>query len=140
MTHTTKRLQPIFEMFVDSTAGESYHENRIITEETDSGTVALTAYGWVQLAEYDESENHVTVYFGHKSIGSSTISRWLNRVLEVASERREVTISDESPTVRTPNEGVEFIGNYIKHKNKSSVEAQAEETVIESLSYLSNVV
>jgi len=130
----------MMEMFADATVGESYHENRLITEETDAGTVALTAYGWMKLAEYDETENHVTVYFGHKSVGSRTISRWLNSVLDIASERRSVTVSDESPTVRTPNEGVKYIGEYINFKNKSPVEAAAEETVIDSLSFLSNVV
>lgn len=130
----------MIEMFTDATAGESYAENRLITEETDAGTVRLTAYGWITLAEYDETEEHVTVYFGHKEVGSRTISRWLNSVLEQAADRRRVTISHESPVVRKPNDGVRFINHYINFNDMSPVEESARRAVIESLAHLSDVV
>lgn len=136
--NTTSRVDTIVEMFADNTAGESYNDKRLITEETDSGNVALVGYGWMKLAEYDETENHVTVFFGHKAIKSKTVTRWLNRVLEKTSDRRSVTISHESPTVRAPNEGVKFIGGYIGDFNESisTVEKKAVNTVIESLRFL----
>lgn len=132
----------MFEMFADATVGESYHENRLITEETDAGTVSLTAYGWMKLAEYDETEGHVTVFFGHKNIESRTISRWLNSLLEVARSRgRSVTISDESPTVRKPNDAVEYIGGYVGNfSDMSPVEQEAHDNVLRSLSYLNTIV
>lgn len=131
----------MLEMFADSTVGESYHHGRLITEETDSGNVALVAYGWMKIAEYDETEGQVTAFFGHKSVESRTISRWLNRVVEQVGQRRDVNISPESPTVRSPNDGVEFIGEYIGDWNdKSPVEEKAEKAVIDSLAHLQNVV
>jgi hypothetical protein len=100
--NTTSRVDTIVEMFADNTAGESYADNRLITEETESGNVALVGYGWMKLAEYDETEERVTVFFGHKAIGSKTVSRWLNNVLEQTSERRAVTVSDESVSTSYP--------------------------------------
>lgn len=139
MTHatTTRNTSTIIEMFADATPGESYADNRLITEKAESGNVALVAYGWMKLAEYDETEEQITVYMGHKSIESQTVSRWLNKILEQTSERRPVNISDRSPTVRTPNEAVEYVGSYINFEgDKSAVEREAEREVVESLRFL----
>jgi len=80
----------------------------------------------------------VTVFTGHKSLRSQTLSRWLNEVVSVADDRgRDVILSGESPTTDTPNEGTRFIGNYVSFTpNHSSVERDAIETVEESLAHL----
>lgn len=130
-------VDTIVEMFADNTPGESYGQNRLVTRETGNGNVALIGYGWMKLAEYDESEETVTVFFGHKSIKSQTVSRWLNTVMEQTAERRNVRVSDASPTVDTPNEGVRFIGSYIgDFERMSAVEHAAVKTVVESLRFL----
>jgi len=128
----------MLEMFMDNTAGESYNQNRLVTRESDGGNVALIAYGWLKLAEYSESRNAVTVFTGHKSLRSQTLSRWLNEVVSVADDRgRDVILSGESPTTDTPNEGTRFIGNYVSFTpNHSSVERDAIDTVEESLAHL----
>jgi hypothetical protein len=138
-TTTTHRLSAIIEMFADATVGECYNQGRLVTEETDSGNVALVGYGWAKLAEYDETEGHVTVYFGHKSTDSTTLTRWLNRITEEISARRDVTISHESPVVRSPNDGVEYIGAYIGSGPNSSVEERARKHVINSLEHVRKV-
>ena len=134
----THNVRNMVDMFLDRTAGESYNENRLVTRETESGNVALIAYGWLKLAAYDESRNAVTVFTGHKSIRSQTVSRWLNNVVSRADERgRDVILSGESPTVDTPNEGTQYIGNYVSFTpNHSPVEREAINTVVESLSHL----
>jgi len=128
----------MLEMFMDNTAGESYNQNRLVTRESDGGNVALIAYGWLKLAEYSESRNAVTVFTGHKSLRSQTLSRWLNEVVSVADDRgRDVILSGESPTTDTPNEGARFIGNYVSFTpNHSSVERDAIDTVEASLAHL----
>lgn len=137
LTTTTHRVQSIIEMFADNTSGETYHRGRLVTREMASGNVALIGYGWMKLAEYDESENHVTVFFGHKSTESKTVSRWLNRILEQTSDRRNVSISDESPVVGKPNDGVRYIGEYVgDFTNLSPVDRGAIEFVENSLDFL----
>ena len=128
----------MLEMFTDNTAGESYKQNRLITRETDAGNAALIAYGWLKLAEYNESRNAVTVFTGHKSLRSTVVSRWLNDVVSVANDRgRDTILSGESPTVDTPNEGTRYIGNYVSMDgDHSPVEKQAVDTVVDSLAHL----
>jgi hypothetical protein len=127
----------LFNMFVDRTAGESTLRNRLSTVETDSGNVALIGYGWLKLAEYDESRNIVTVFGGHRAIGSDTTNRHLNEVMDVARERgRDVVLSGESPTVDTPPECVKYIDHFIGDfsNDKSPVDRDAMDSVIEALS------
>lgn len=140
-THSMSAYNPstvdtIVEMFADNTAGESYGQNRLITEELSNGNVALVGYGWMKLAEYDETENMVTVFFGHKSVNSRTVSRWLNTVLEQCAERREVTVSDASPVVRQPNDCTDYIGHYVNFENRSPVEEDIVDEVVDSLRFL----
>lgn len=131
----------LLEMFVDRTAGESTLHNRLTTQETDAGNVALVAYGWLKIAEYNESRTAVTVFTGHKSLRSRTVSGYLNEAAAVAKQRgRDVILSGESPTVDKPNTGARYIGNYIGDvgaSDKSSVEATAVNNVIDSLAHLS---
>lgn len=136
MYATTKPT--LLEMFLDRTAGESTRQNRLLTRENDAGNVELIAYGWLKLAEYNESREAVTVFTGHKSLRSVTISRHLNDVVSEANDRgRDVILSGESPTVNTPNEGARFIGNYVSFNGSHSpVESRAVNTVIDSLSGL----
>lgn len=133
MVQNTKRS--IVEMFLDRTAGESTSENRLSTRSEESGNVSLIAYGWLKVAEYDESRQAVTVFTGHKSLRSVTVSRYLNDVVRVAERRnRDVILSGESPTVSTPNTGTRFIGNYVSFDGtRSSVEQAAVSEVVESL-------
>lgn len=132
---TGTNLRSMLEMFMDKTAGESFNENRLVTRETDAGNVALIGYGWLKVAEYNESRNAVTVFGGHRALRSNTVSAWLNEVVDVADDRgRDVILSGESPTVDTPNEGVEFINNYVSMDgNHSPVEQDAVDRVEESL-------
>lgn len=133
---TTKST--LLDMFLDRTPGETTKNNRLLTRENDAGNVELIAYGWLKLAEYNESREAVTVFTGHKALRSRTVSRHLNSVVSQANDRnRDVILSGESPTVDTPNEGVPFIGNYVSFDGAHSpVESQAVDTVIESLSGL----
>jgi hypothetical protein len=128
----------MLEMFMDNTAGESFNENRLITRETESGNVALIGYGWLKLAEYNEERDAVTVFTGHQSLRSKTVSRWLNEVVSVADERgRDTILSGESPTVDTPNEGTQYINNYVSFDgDRSPVEQEAVNNVEESLAHL----
>ncbi len=137
MAHKTSR-KAMLEMFVDNTAGETYNDNRLVSREANNGNVALIAYGWLKVAEYNESREAVTVFTGHKSLRSRTITRWLNRVVSVAETRnRSVILSGESPTVDTPNEGTRFIGNYVSMDgDHSPVEQQAVDTVVDSLKHV----
>lgn len=137
MAYTNRKT--LIEMFVDNTAGETYNQNRLVTRESDNGNVSLIAYGWLKLAEYNESRDAVTVFTGHKSLRSGTVSTWLNKVVSTSDERgRDVILSGESPTVDTPNEGTRYIGNYVSFDgNHSSVEQKAVNTVVDSLSHLS---
>ena len=130
--HATKT--DVINMFVDKTAGESTDHNRLITQEGDNGNVELIAYGWLKIAEYNESRNAVTVFTGHQSMNSCTVSTYLNDVAELAEERgRDLIASGESPTDGKPNAGTVFINNYINFENKSAVEKQARNKVIDSL-------
>lgn len=133
MVEVTKR--DLLEMFTDRTAGESTSINRLVTRRAENGNVALVAYGWLKLAEYNESRNAVTVFTGHKAINSVTVSQYLNDVIRVAERRgRDVILSGESPTVDTPNEGARFIGNYVSmNGDRSPVEELAVAEVHESL-------
>jgi hypothetical protein len=128
-------VRNILDMFLDRSAGETYNENRLTTRETESGNVALIGYGWLKIAEYDEERAVVTVFTGHKSLNSHTISRWLNSVVSRADERgRDVLLSGESPTVDTPNAGTRFINNYVSFNGSHSpVERAAVTEVRESL-------
>lgn len=133
---TTRKVSTIIEMFADATTGESYAENRLMTRETESGNVALIGYGWQTLAEYDETEDQVTVFFGHKGV-SKTATRWLNKILSIAAERRNVQISHESPVVRDPPKASNYIGEYVRDfKNMSPVEETAVAIVERSLRFL----
>lgn len=133
MEANTKRT--MLDMFLDRTAGESYSDNRLTTRTTDGGNVALVAYGWLKLAEYNESRNAVTIFTGHKSLRSVTVSRYLNDVARRAESRdRDIIMSGESPTVDTPNTGVRFIGNYVSMSGtRSPVEREAVTEVVNSL-------
>lgn len=128
----------LLDMFLDRTAGESTQDNRLLTRENDAGNVELIAYGWLKLAEYNESRGAVTIFTGHKSIRSVTVSRHLNDVVSTADRRgRDVVLSGESPTVNTPNEGVRYIGDYVSFDGSHSpVEQAAVSTVVDSLSGL----
>lgn len=128
----------MLDMFLDRTAGEFYSEGRLSTEETDSGNVALIAYGWLKLSEYNESRDTVTIFTGHKSIGSKTVNKYLNDVVRRATSRnRRTVLSGESPTTDTPNEGVKFINNYISMTGKrSAVEADARAQVSDDLAHI----
>jgi len=138
MYYETVSVENMFDMFLDRTTGESYRDNRLITEETEGGDVALVAYGWLKLAVYDESRNAVTVFTGHKALESKTISRWLNQVVSRAHSRgRDAILSGESPVVNTPNDTTDYIGNYIgSFSNLSSVEKNAYDSVRESLKHV----
>jgi len=129
MYDNTKR--DVLDMFLDRTAGETSRDNRLITRETESGNVSLIAYGWLKVAEYNESRNAVTVFTGHKSIRSKTVSQYLNEVVGRADDRgRDVILSGESPTVDTPPACVEYIGNYVSFEGSdSAVEADARSDV-----------
>jgi len=128
----------LLDMFLDRTAGETSRRNRLVTRESDSGTVELIAYGWLKIAEYSESRDAVTVFTGHQSLRSRTVSGYLNDVVRRAESRsRDVILSGESPTVDTPNEGVKYINNYVSFSGDTSpVEQEARDTVVESLSHL----
>ena len=137
MTTTTKRKAKMLEMFTDATAGEVYSSGRLETTETESENVALVAYGWLKLAEYNERREAVTVFTGHKSLGSHSISRYLNDVVRVAQERRDVILSGESPTVAKPNEGTKYIGEYVNFRtDMSSVEKKAIRSAIASINLI----
>lgn len=131
--HTSRKT--LLEMFLDRTAGESTRYNRLVTRETENGTVALIGYGWLKLAEYNERLNAVTVFTGHESINSKTVNEWLNAVVNVAEERgRDVILSGESPEEDTPNGGTVFINGYVSmDSGHSAVEQEAVETVRDSL-------
>lgn len=137
MTTTTHRRKTLLEMFTDNTAGESYAQGRLQTVETESGSVALVAYGWLKLAEYNERREAVTIFTGHKSLGSSVLTRYINSAKEVAKDRRNVILSGESPTIDQPNEGTKFIGNYVNFStNLSSVEKDAVNLATRSINLL----
>ena len=127
----------MLQMFTDNTSGEVYADGRLETIETDSGNVALVAYGWLKLAEYNERREAVTVFTGHKSLRSRVVTRYLNDVISVSQERREVILSGESPTAGRPNEGAKYIGAYVDFSSKlSSVEQKAVNTVVKSIKLL----
>jgi len=136
MFGTTKRA--MLEMFMDNTVGESFNGNRLITLESETGSAVLIGYGWLKLAEYNESREAVTIFTGHKSLRSTTVSRWLNEVVKVADDRdRAIILSGESPTVDTPNEGTRYIGNYVSmNGSHSPVEQKAVNEVEQSLAHL----
>jgi hypothetical protein len=137
MAHQTTR-STLMEMFADNTAGESTFYNRLLTKETDDGNTSLIAYGWLKLAEYNESREAVTVFTGHQALQSTAVSRWLNQVVSVSEDRgRDVILSGESPTVDTPNDGTRYIGNYIGSGKNSPVEKDVVDNVRESLAHLS---
>jgi len=125
----------LLDMFLDRTTGEAYSDNRLTTRESENGNVALIAYGWLKVAEYNESREAVTVFTGHKSLRSRTVTGYLNDVVSRAESRgRSVILSGESPTVDKPNPGVRFIGNYVSMDGAhSGVEADAVTEVVESL-------
>ena len=134
---TTRTKEAMVEMFIDGTSGEVYCDGRLETTETDSGNTALVAYGWLKLAEYNERREAVTVFTGHKSLQSRTLSRYLNNVVQVAQERRDVILSGESPTVAKPNEGSKYIGSYVDMSSTlSSVERKAVNTAVKSISLI----
>lgn len=137
MTHLTNTKRDVVEMFMDKTPGESTLHNRLVTRE-DNGKVILLGYGWLKLAQYDESREAVTVFTGHAALRSKTVSRWLNQVISIANERgRDTIISGESPVEDTPNDTTDFIGNYISMSgNRSAVERDAQEAVRQSLTHL----
>lgn len=136
MTQAINTKRNIIEMFIDRTAGERYSSNRLVTRETDGGNVALIAYGWLKLAEYNERRNAVTVFRGHTHLGSRTVTRYLNDVQRVAGERREVIVSGESPVVGKPNDGTEYIGEYVSFTDKSAVEKKVVRSIERGLRYL----
>ena len=125
----------MLDLFLDRTANESYSQSRLVTRETDSGNVALIAYGWLKLAEYNESRGVVTVFTGHGALQSVTVARYLNDVVRRANDRnRDIVLSGESPTVDTPNAGVQYIGNYISMDGTHSpVERDVKREVEESI-------
>lgn len=136
MYDTTKTT--LLDMFLDRTTDENSRENRLVTRETENGNAALIAYGWLKLAEYNESREAVTVFTGHQSLRSTTVSRYLNNVMSRAEERgRDVIVSGESPTVDRPNAGAKYIGNYVSFGNRSPVENDAVNDVLDSLDDLS---
>lgn len=128
----------LLDMFLDRTAGETFAANRLITREGESGNVELVAYGWLKIAEYNESRETVTIFTGHKSLDSKTVNQYLNSVTRRAQDRgRDVVLSGESPTVAAPNNAVEFIGNYISMDGeKSPVERDAQRKVRQSLAHV----
>jgi hypothetical protein len=136
MHYTNRRA--MLEMFMDNTIGESFNDNRLITRETDAGNVALIGYGWLKIAEYSEERDAVTVFTGHTSLKSKTVNEWLNAVVRVAEDRgRDKILSGESPTVDTPNDGTQYINNYVSFdSNQSSVEMNARRNVRQSLTHL----
>jgi hypothetical protein len=80
----------------------------------------------------------VTVFTGHTSLKSKTVNEWLNAVVRVAEDRgRDKILSGESPTVDTPNDGTQYINNYVSFdSNQSSVEMNARRNVRQSLTHL----
>jgi len=128
----------MLDMFLDRTTGESYHNNRLVTRESESGNTALIAYGWLKIAEYNESRECVTVFTGHAAIRSKTTSEYLNDVVNRAENRgRDVILSGESPTVDTPPSIVKYIGNFVSFSgDRSSVEQDASDDVRSSLKQL----
>jgi hypothetical protein len=137
MAHQHTRTE-LLEMFTDATAGESCNRNRLVTREAENGNVALIAYGWLKVAEYNESRDAVTVFTGHESLQSRTVSTYLNKVVSVAENRgRSVILSGESPTVDKPNDGTKYIGHYISFDGKHSpVEKDARNEVVDSLRHV----
>lgn len=135
---TVHQKKTLLEMFTDRTAGESYSENRLQTVETDTGDVALIAYGWAKIAEYDESRDAVKVFTGHKAINSQALSRYVNDAKRIAQERgKDIMLSGESPNFGKPNDGITFIGNYVSFStDRSAVERDAVQTVVDSITSL----
>jgi hypothetical protein len=131
--HNTKAA--MLAAFLNNSAGDTYSQKRLVTRETDAGKTALVAYGWLKLATYHPENGTVTVFTGHRSIGSQTVTRYLNNVTEAAkSDGKRVVLSGESPTVDTPNEGVKYIGNYVDmNGSHSAVERDAVDDVVESI-------
>lgn len=116
-----KQVRTMIEKFIDRTPNEVYASGRMSTELLDNGNVALIGYGWMKLAEYNESENMVIIYGGHNEGDSDTVSRWLNQILTISEERdRNTLLSGESPIVDTPPEIVKYIGNYVDYKTEMS--------------------
>jgi hypothetical protein len=136
MAHQTA-LDAMLDMFVDNTAGETFNRNRLVTVN-DGDNTALIAYGWLKIAEYNESRNAVTVFTGHKSLGSRTVSRWLNQVVQKAEDRgRDVILSGESPNENPPNDGTKYIGEYVSFTSQhSDVERNAINEVVDSLRHV----
>lgn len=130
-------VESLIEMFTDGTAGESTIHNRLITVELESGNTGLVAYGEKIIAEYDETEDRVTTYLGHKVGSGKTVSKWLNKVTDEAS-RRKLTFSDDAPWFAPPNaDAAQYIGAYKSLRTEdSAVERDATETVIDSLKWL----
>jgi hypothetical protein len=58
---TTMNRANLIEMFLDGTAGEVYAQGRLVTQDEGEGVVSLIAYGWNKIAEYDETEQSVTI-------------------------------------------------------------------------------
>lgn len=136
-TYLAPTVDSIIEMFMDSATGEATPDNRLVTLENAAGNTILVGYGEKVLAEYNESEQQVDVYFGHVDGADKTVKKWLNKVVSEADKRRSVTISDDSPWFRPPNAAAaQYIGSYISFRNKSAVERRAEKEVIESLKWL----
>ena len=141
MTTTTNDRRELIEMFADRTAGESYNRNRLVTRETPNGNVALIAYGWMKLAEYNEEREAITLFVGHAQASPSrTITKWVNDVKRVIGERRRIIESGETPRVRGPNtEGYQYVNEYIRFSGGlSKVEQNAFNAVEKSLQFLDN--
>lgn len=134
VNYTSK--QAMLDMFLDRTARESGNHDRLATIETEGGNVALIGYGWIKLAEYDESRNVVTVFTGHTSIRSNTVNTWLNDVVRRAESRgRDVVLSGESPSIDTPNDGVQYVNEYVSFSaDQSAVERDAINHALGSIS------
>lgn len=140
----TNDVSTVIEMFTDATPNESTKYNRLITQELPSGNIALVGYGEKILAEYDETEERVTLYLGHKAGGHTTITRWLNEIQEVASARRTVTFSDKArwfePAGGPNTKAGQYIREYIDFTSSlSDVEENALEDVIKSLEWLDDL-
>ena len=128
----------VMTMFADNTAGESTLYNRLTTRRLGNGNVGLVGYGWLLLAEYNESDETVTVYQGHKNLGSATVTRWVNEVRETAGKRgRQVMILPDAATVDSPNDGAQYVEQgYVNFEGKSAQEERIVQGVIDSLRHL----
>jgi hypothetical protein len=136
--YTTSR-ESLIQMFLDGSANESYNEGRLVTRQSGESTIALIAYGWNKIAEYNATTDTITLFGGHVGNISKTVDGYCKSVFDTAQNRESRTINvvvDAAPNVsEPPAESVRFINNYKSFSGSDSpVESWASETVDRAVS------